>query len=355
MRKVLVFDVAASTRGALTILNSFYEQAHREKDINWVFVLSARHIEEAKNVTVRDYAWVKKSRLHRMFFDYFVAHNIVAQEKADVVLSLQNINIPFTKAKQVTYVHQSIPFSDISFSFKENRLEWFYQNIVGKFIYKSIKRSSLVAVQTKWMKEAIMQKTGISGSKVIVVPPDVNDGEAGSYVDNEESRKRFFYPSAYATYKNHKIIIDAVEDLIRQGIGNFEVIFTVDEKELPIADGLKGIVHCIGTIPFHDVKEYYKHSTVLFPSLLETYGLPLAEAANIGSRIIAADRPYAREVLEEYSNCVFFDPADAKELAALMLNNINNLDIYGSQGFTPGSERKREDNWARLVNSIKNL
>ena len=97
MQKILVFDVAASSGGALTVLKSFYSEAVCHKNIKWVFVLSDQYVAQTDNVSVKVYSWMKKSRLHRMYFDYFVAPAIVRKEAPEQVLSLQNINIPFGK------------------------------------------------------------------------------------------------------------------------------------------------------------------------------------------------------------------------------------------------------------------
>jgi glycosyltransferase involved in cell wall biosynthesis len=50
------------------------------------------------------------------------------------------------------------------------------------------------------------------------------------------------------------------------------------------------------------------------PSLVETVGLPMLEAAAQGTPVIAADRPYAHDVCG--SAALFFDPLDPLDLAA---------------------------------------
>ena len=51
---------------------------------------------------------------------------------------------------------------------------------------------------------------------------------------------------------------------------------------------------------------------MVFPSYIETYGLPLIEAASLGVPIIAADLPYAREVLDGYEGVTFVPYDDAE-------------------------------------------
>jgi glycosyltransferase involved in cell wall biosynthesis len=48
---------------------------------------------------------------------------------------------------------------------------------------------------------------------------------------------------------------------------------------------------------------------LLFPSLAEGFGLPLVEAAALGTPVIASDLPVIREVLGDYP--VYLDPVDS--------------------------------------------
>ena len=57
----------------------------------------------------------------------------------------------------------------------------------------------------------------------------------------------------------------------------------------------------VGDLSFDQVLQYYKScDLIVFPSYLETYGLPLVEAAKFGKKILVADLDYAREVLAGY-------------------------------------------------------
>jgi glycosyltransferase involved in cell wall biosynthesis len=62
----------------------------------------------------------------------------------------------------------------------------------------------------------------------------------------------------------------------------------------------------MGNIPYGRVLYLYQYATALvFPSFIETFGLPLTEAASFGLPIIVADLPYAREVLKGYEGVTF--------------------------------------------------
>jgi hypothetical protein len=157
--KIMVFDVPAEVGGALTILNQYYQTALQDQQNQWYFIVSTPKLLEQKNVHVMNYPWVKKSWFHRLYFDYFISSKLIKEFRIDEVLSLQNTIIPFTKKKQILYLHQPLPFVETRFKFMENFKFWMYQNVISRMIFRSIRKADQVIVQTKWMIEAAVQKT----------------------------------------------------------------------------------------------------------------------------------------------------------------------------------------------------
>ena len=71
--RILVYDVAASSGGALTVLNSFYEEFCKDTKNEYIFVLSVCELKEQPHIKVLNFPWIKKSPLHRMYFDQVLA------------------------------------------------------------------------------------------------------------------------------------------------------------------------------------------------------------------------------------------------------------------------------------------
>ena len=329
-KKVIVFDVAAETGGALEILKSFYTAAAQDRSIDWEFKLSTPFFKSTDNLHVKNYLWVKKSWLHRLIFDEFVAPRLCRKKGINAVVSLQNICVPRCGRKQLIYLHQSIPFSNIKFSILENRTEWVYQNVISLIIFRSIRRADKIVVQTQWMKDAICKKMGADVSKVLVAQPEFTLNFDAYYEDSETSRCSFFYPAARNTYKNHEVIIAAAGILTERGITGFQVVLTIDtQAEISgySHDEMTQIV-CVGRMAHDDVMRQYSVSTLIFPSKLETLGLPLLEAALVKSRIIASDMPFSHEILEGYPNVSYFKADSAEKLADLMEMQIKNKTEY---------------------------
>lgn len=333
--RIMVFDVPAESGGALSILQEFYERYKNDVDNEYVFVLSKPELEDTPNVKVLRFQWIKKSWFHRLFFDYFIAPKLIRKYKVDEVFSLQNIMIPKTKVYQTVYVHNSLPFAEYRFSIFEDRLLWVYQNILSRSIFKSIKKANKVIVQTDWMKKACIEKLGIDGNKVKVQRPKVDIKIKSRFIKTKESISTFFYPASPMIFKNHKVIIDSCLKLKEIGITNYCVVFTVNGNEnkdifkiYNTVEDNQLPVSFVGSLPREEVLDYYSKSILVFPSYIETVGLPLIEAKMHGAPIIVSDCSFSHEILNNYENAYFFNPFKVNELSSLMIDMISHRIKY---------------------------
>jgi glycosyltransferase involved in cell wall biosynthesis len=77
---------------------------------------------------------------------------------------------------------------------------------------------------------------------------------------------------------------------------------------------IKEAVLLNGYIDQSKVEKMYRESDFLiFPSLIETLGLPLLEASEFGINILSINLEYAKEVLSDYKNVVFLDCKDLQK------------------------------------------
>lgn len=359
--RIMVFDVPANVGGALSILKEFHHEVinYHDKEVKWVFVLSEPFLEETENIKVLRFPWIKRNWLYRVFFDKFIAPKIVKKYKPDKIFSLQNVIIPKIKTEQITYIHQPLPFVEYRFRFKEDRLFWIYQNILSNTIYNSIKKSQKVIVQTNWFKEACIQKTGVSEEKIIVVPPKINVDIKKYFVESKESLSTFFYPAGAIYYKNHRLIIQACEKLVQQYSAKFRVILTLNGDENTHIIDLYNIVQekklpidFVGNISRDKVFEYYSKSILLFPSYIETFGLPMLESKLHRGIILASDTAFSHEILDEYQNAYFFDKFSCEELASLMRQILSrNLSYYSENSKDTLSQRDEMNLVYQIVHS----
>ncbi|MFT3982483.1 MAG: glycosyltransferase [Lachnospiraceae bacterium] len=365
--RIVVNDIAASTTGALSILKDFYRYvAAQDSPHEWIFLLGDSYIEETERIQVRILSDVKKSWLSRLKFDLFTGTSYIRALKPDIVFSLQNTLTRGYRGKQVVYVHQPLGFQKwkrFSFLKPKEREYAVYQYLIGAMIDSAVKRADKTIVQTQWMREAVIKKTHVSPEKVVKIMPDVECPDV-KLSGNGPDRRRFFFPSGDILYKNHACIAEAAKLLNQKGITDFEVALTLTQRE---ADG------CInydnryqnmsyrGRISREEVYRLYGERILIFPSYIETFGYPPAEARQTGTVIFASDCPFCREVLAGYENAYYFDPFQPKELAVLMERAIRGemkwkelpeLSVHKDSGSLQGQQGKNPCSWARVVKEV---
>lgn len=299
---ILVYDVAAEDGGGLFVLKNFYKEAMEKiySDIKWTFLVSVGDLEEKKNIRILKVAKIKCSWFHRLYFEYFKLPKILKDLNPDLVISLQNMPISRCTYRQFVYLHQSLQFCSKQFSFfkKSERTLAFRQHIICNFLYRrGLPKAERIFVQTEWMKRATQKWLAYPEERIKVVPVSFELPENKLSANRNRNIRTFFYPARSEIYKNHRVVIEAVKILIEQKNKNFKVIFTImpDEgnysKELyNLSKGLP--IEFIGNVNHDDIWEMYRNTILIFPSYLETCGIPLLEAKAMGGEIVASDLPF---------------------------------------------------------------
>ena len=330
--KILVYDVAAENGGAVSILKQYYKQFVQDSEHEYVFVLSKPLLESKGNVEVVVNPFSKKSWLHRMYFDRYVMPKIVKKLEINVVFSLQNMRIPRVKVPQVVYFHNLLALTDEKFSFWDQRRLWIYKNLIGRMIRRSLKKADHVIVQAEWIKNACVEKIKLSPEVLSVEPPKIElmcASEAGKCTGGKNV---LFYPASEAYFKNHRVIVEACRLLKSNDVTDYRVVFTLrgdEDKHISelcqIARRESLPIEFVGMLDKGAMGENYRRSILLFPSYIETIGLPLLEAKQFNCGILCADCEYARAALQGYDSVEFFAPHDSVLLAELMRKKLEEL------------------------------
>ena len=357
--KVLVYNLAAEYAGALTILENFYHEVitYPDKSIQWYFLVSTNRLQSRENVMVISEPWVKKSWFHRIYYDMFVVRKVINEKGIDLVYSMQNMPVRHTNAEQVVYLHQSLQFSPVKFSLfdKEQRSYAVRQKFVCNIYKKSLRHADRIIVQTKWFKDAVSRWIPFNEDKIDIVNPEVHIDEELLQRKYSLEKPIFFYPAGDGIHKNHEVILQACELLEQEGITNYQVIFTLNPKTAVYSERImhrvnqeKLNVELTGIISKNDVYELYSRSVLLFPSYMETFGLPLLEAKMLKGIILASDMPFCHEILDGYQNAYFYNIHDAERLADLMKKIIN-----GSMEYHPViNSRQMEEPKKRVIDYL---
>ncbi|MDE6642649.1 MAG: glycosyltransferase [Muribaculaceae bacterium] len=311
---IIVNATALESGGGLSILQQFIENVPSD-DRKWlIFVSPEVSVQSPQfNVFIEPIHGVK-SLPKRLYWDTFGLKKWLKRHEIDPVASVSLQNTGFNVGKKVPsfiYYHQSLPFYPYRWNpFKKNeRTFWFYKNIYPIFVKLFLRKDTYVFVQLEYIKQEFSKYFKHPLKKIGIFLPSVKlsyckNEKLDEMIDNDTIK--LFYPASANFYKNHRVIIDA----LKFAKDNVSVIFTIDHDE-QYSDDRR--IKYIGSQSFETICNLYKSCDALvFPSYIETFGLPLLEAAVCGLPIIAADLPYAREVLSGYEGATFVPFDDPK-------------------------------------------
>lgn len=327
-KKIFVNATSCTSGGALSILHQFIKSIDKYDKVNFYYIFSTVDLNiDNKNIkNIKNISNIKgKKYKDRLYWDICGIQKWSKKNKIDpdVIISLQNTAVRFNGKKQIVYIHQSLPYSKESrwnFLRKEERKYWFYKNIFKIWMHKSISKDMYIVVQNNWMKQAVL-KYGYLDKNIRVCNPDVGIIEIDKVQEISFNNKiNFFYPAADYIYKNHKILINSLEylkNICSIEYENINMIFTLSKHsyiyELAKKKGVDEKITFIGELQYSEVLEYYKLSHVIvFPSYIETVGLPLIEACAFGKRILVSDCEYSKETLKGYELAKYLEHNDYK-------------------------------------------
>ena len=137
-----------------------------------------------------------------------------------------------------------------------------------------------------------------------------------------ESQLTFFYPSAFYPYKNHKNLIYAFKEISEIFGNKIKLILTLSKEDLPSSMKSFNFLFFTGKVNIFDIHAIYQRvDYLIFPSLLESLGLPLIEANLYDLPIICSRRDYVFDVCEPL---LTFNPENIEEIKESLREAVKN-------------------------------
>ena len=110
----------------------------------------------------------------------------------------------------------------------------------------------------------------------------------------------YFYPAYFYPHKNHFKLIKAFEELDQLKIKPYKLLLTLSNHEFKKIFKIKSSnVVLLNKLSYEEIFNIYQYiDYLIYPSLLESYGLPLLEAKLSGIDIIASDLSYVYDICQ---------------------------------------------------------
>lgn len=360
---VVVLAVASRRGGALTIFRQFldYLPNYVGNDKFYVFKdgdVQANTIEGVEFINDSNHSFK-----HRIWFDAFGLKKWCEKRGIvpDLVISFQN-SASKLNCRQIVYYHQSLPFYPEKWNFfkKGERSLFFYKNIYPLFVKRTLSKRVDVVVQTESLRSMFAKCYNFDYKHTHAMFPDINTIDVDSIEAKQlpADKYNFIFPAIATKYKRHKTLVDAVALLRSEHFKEWEkiqVFFTFASDDYPElftyikSMNLESQFVFQGQLSYNELLSYYKAADgLLFPSTIETIGLPLLEAAFFGLPIVATDRMYAQDVLKGYDGVTFVDSFTP----ALWAEELRKICYRGKRFKAYG---QKESSWPRFFDLIKSI
>lgn len=358
-KRLVVSAVNISEGGPLTVLRDCLAAAAHTLAPEWeiIALVHDRRLFTPDGVRYVEFRGAKRSWLRRMYHEFWQFKTLSRQLKPDVWFSMHDISPRVNVPRQVVYCHNPSPFYRPRLRESLWEPKFFLFTLFYHYLYRiNIHANDLIVVQQDWIRSAFQRMYGVND--VVVAQPVIDKAQEPDGMTFSEQSGVFLYPALPRVFKNFEVLCEAAQ-ILHQRVGNtFEVRLTLTGEESRYAAYLKRrfadtpVIRFIGLQNKEQmIQQYQEASAVVFPSRLETWGLPISEAKHWRKPLLVADLPYAHETVGTYDHVRFFDPLAPSQLAGLMEAHLRGL-LNPQQHKQPPIAQPFAANWGELLRLV---
>jgi glycosyltransferase involved in cell wall biosynthesis len=296
---ILVDSIYTNHSGAKRLLEYFISYAYRTSQINDYFFLIDGRL-ESKFVSLipsQNYLVLRPGERGRL--GYY--KNLPSQISAVFCFNSVPPPVEVSTIPVVILQHNSLFFENPGYGIAQKT----YYMVKKLYIKAKTRRNYFWIVQTERIRDIIIKSLPVYGEMIAILPFfELKFKKCASPISASQSSFSFLYVADGVPQKNHDYLF-RVWEMLRDKYGllpelhltiplNFDSHIQRIEKLRK--GGLKIVNH--GFLPSSAMENIYSSNKyLLFPSLTESLGLPLVEAANAGLKIIGADAAYIYQVV----------------------------------------------------------
>lgn len=330
---ILIDAVYINKSGGKILLEYFIEYVIENKNADrYYFIFDVRLKSDLFNsLSQSNYEFIKPSEKERKLF-YLKNHTLFTSFFcfANIPPPIKIINKPVS-----IYFHNILLISQVN-----SDLNIYEKIIFGlKKMYIHCKNSPNYRwiVQTDIVAQLLSYKLGIKANRISVLPFFNVEDFIDCNLQLDYNYTNYLYVSDDSKQKNHNKLLDAwvlfINDFPNK---NVRLHLTLDENSSKIllnrvnrlnVSGFNVVNH--GKCDRTQIKSLYtKCNYLVFPSLAESFGLPLIEATSAGCKIICSDLPYVKPIILP---SLLFDPLDTNSILNSLIVSINHTKVGKTQ------------------------
>lgn len=316
---------------------------------------------------ISDTAYMKFITLPgKTYFDWeqFSLPGAVKKYKPDFLHSTCNTSALNTKVPLLLTLHDIIYLEQLNF---KGTAYQNFGNIYRKLVVpKVVKKSKYIITVSHFEKDTIMQKLKVPAEKIQVIHNAVSTKFRTGFSENEINNFKLKYnlPEKFILFlgntapkKNTKNVIEAYVEYCRNVTDPVPLVILDYDKAL-VKDALENNSQSQylknflfpGFIASDDMPLMYNAAYLfLYPSLRESFGLPILEAMACGTPVITSSTSSMPEVGGDAA--VYADPFKPVDIMEKMISVLSDNKMY-EEKTAKGIARAAEFNWESAAKQL---
>jgi glycosyltransferase involved in cell wall biosynthesis len=243
-------------------------------------------------------------------------------------------------------------------------------NLYRKYIVpKIVKKAELIVTVSEFERKNIVERLGVPEEKVKVIYNGVNPNFSMDYRQEDLERFRIKYklPKEYIMYLGNtapkKNTYNVIRAYIEYCLSDTEALPLVllDYKRRFVYDILKEVKReslidkffFHNYIPHHEIAFLYRGATLfLYPSLRESFGMPILEAMACGTPVITSNTSSMPEIAADAAELV--NPCEPIQISNAIKKLVHDSALQ-QEYISKGIARARTFTWALAAEKLRDI
>ena len=315
--KILVDTIYIHSLGGKALLD-FFIKSISSNNLNEYFFLFDSRLEKKlfEEINEKNYKILNASESERKTF--YKKNN----SSFRAIFCFANVPPPISlKVDTYIYFH-----NDLLIDLKQTNFSLLKKSVflLKRLYIKFINRDNINwIVQTEQIKYKLSKKIVNNKNRIRVLPFYFDNFKE---LKNEKQTNSFLYVSGFLPHKNHDRLIKAFVISAENHKENIFLNLTLKSEDfihlmksfIKIPSNL--IIKNLGVLDLEEINlAYEKNQNLIFPSLKESFGLPLIEATLKNLNVITTNLDYVSYVIEP---TLIFDPLDIEDISNSILKTL---------------------------------
>ncbi len=323
-----------------------------------------------KSFRVVSFPFNSKSWLTRFFLDQVVLPVYVVALGLSALYSLNTVSV-LAPCRLILSFENANPFSQVNFSWSwRQRLR---NQLLKYFGLLSMRRAHAIRFLADNSRAILCRFFAIPAAKTRVIPHGwvaMGSLKHDLAFDGKSASANILYVSNIGPYKNTHRLMRAFDSLVSRDGLDYSLLIIGEavcpkyydevlrlKKDLPSGNRIQ----FTGKLPYLRLRDFYERAKlVCYPSLEETFGLPILEALSMGIPVAASDcknlpGAYFNPFQELFGDTIhYFNPLDVVDIARVIRVVLRDSSARERAG-AAGALLEKKYNWGAIANDLYDL